>query len=403
MARLSLKESRLGASLMREFFVLVFKNLGRNRLRTGLTLIAVLALTMIYSVVRTTSYAISEMVRVDGSENRLVVRERWMFPSRFPRRYLQQIGGMKGVDDWTVWNHFGGSWDGSNRSDRMTLGMATRIDNLRAITPGLEHVDQRAIDALERERTGAIVGPKLLKLMALKVGDRFEISSRSHPGKDLSFKIVGELPDCQWSSSFFFRDDYYQDGTGDRDGVGLMWLRVANPEVGTKLAAEIERRFNHSQEQLRVETESAGVERLASRTSDIVMIINLVVTILMVDMIIILANSISITTRERRKEMAILKVLGFQAGFIRSLVIGESMLVGFIGGGVGATLTYLVSWLNSHELLPFDIPFLVMFPVPPVFIPYGFLLGATVGFLGSVVPAWNAPKVKVVDVFSKVS
>lgn len=388
---------------MWEFGILVFKNLGRNRLRTGLTLMAVLALTMIYSVVRTTSYAIGEMVRVDGSENRLIVRERWMFPSRFPRRYLQQIGNMSGVDDWTFWNHFGGSWDGSNRSDRMTLGMATRIDNLRGITPGLDELKDDAIAALQRERTGALVGPKLLKLMGVQVGDRFEISSRSHPGKDLAFKIVGELPDGQWGSSFFFRDDYYQDGTGDRDGIGLMWLKVSNPEIGKQLAAEIERRYSHSQEQLRVETESAGVERLASRTSDMVMIINLVVTILMVDMIIILANSISITTRERRKEMAILKVLGFQAGFIRSLVIGESMLVGLIGGGVGATLTYLVSWLNSQGMLPYEIPFLVMFPVPPIFIPYGFLLGASVGFLGSVVPAWNAPKVRVVDVFSKVS
>lgn len=310
---------------------------------------------------------------------------------------------MPGVDDWTVWNHFGGSWDGSNRSDRMTLGMATRIENLRSITPGLENLDPALITRMQRERTGALVGPKLLKITGLKVGDRFEVSGRSHPGKDLAFRIVGELPDGQWSSSFFFRDDYYQDATEDRDGVGLMWLKVSTPEVGKRLAAEVERRYQHSRDQLRVETESAGVERLASRTSDIVAVINLVVTILLVDMIIILANSISITTRERRKEMAVLKVLGFQAGFIRSLVIGESMLVGLIGGGVGATLTYLTSWLNGQGMLPYEIPFLVLFPVPPVFIAYGFLLGAAVGFLGSVVPAWGAPNVKVVDVFSKVS
>jgi putative ABC transport system permease protein len=101
--------------------------------------------------------------------------------------------------------------------------------------------------------------------------------------------------------------------------------------------------------------------------------------------------------------MAILKVLGFQAGFIRSLVIGESVLVGLIGGGVGAGLTFLVSWLNGRGLLPFEIPFMVVFPVPPIFIWNGFLLGAFVGFIGSALPAWNAPKVSVVDVFSKVS
>jgi putative ABC transport system permease protein len=388
---------------MWEFATLVFKNLGRNRLRTALTLLAVLTLAMIYCVVRTTSYGLSEMLRVDGSQNRLIVRERWIFPSKFPRRYLHEVGATPGVDDWTFWNHYGGSWDGSNRSDRMLLGVSTRIDNLREMTPGLETLDQQTLEALQRERTGALVGPKLLKLMGAKVGEKFEVSSRSHPGKDLVFRIVGELPDGQWSHTFFFRDDYYQDGTGDRDAVGVMWLRISNADIGARLAADIERRYSHSQDQLRVETESAGVERLSSRTSNLVLIVNLIITILMVDMIIILANSINITTRERRNEMAILKVLGFQATFIRSLVIGEAMLVGLIGGGIGASLTYLVSWLNSNGLSPIEIPFLVAFPIPARFIPDGFLLGAIVGFLGSVIPAWNAPKVKVVDVFSKVS
>lgn len=388
---------------MWEFCVLVFKNLGRNRLRTALTLLAVLTLAVINSVVRTTSHALDEMTRVDSTENRLIVRERWLFPSRFPRRYVQEVGNTSGVRDWTFWNHYGGSWDGSNRTDRMVLGMATRIDNLRRMTPGLESLSPATIEKLSHERIGALVGPKLMKLMDLKIGDRFEISGRSHPGKNLAFRVVDVLPEGQWSHTFFFRDDYYQDGTGDRDMVGLMWLQLPPDANSAKIAAEIERRYSHSQDQLRVETESAGMQRLSSRTANLVLIVNLITTILLVDMVVILANSINITTRERRREMAILKVLGFEANFIRGLVVGEAVLVGLIGGGVGATLTFVISYLNNHGALPIEIPYLVSFPVPARFIPEGFVLGALVGFLGSIVPAWNAPKVRVVDVFSKVT
>ncbi len=388
---------------MLEFAILVAKNLGRNRLRTTLTLLAVITLTVIYSVVRTTTHALAEVIRTDGSQNRLIVRERWMFPSNFPRRYLHEISNLPGVEDWTFWNNYAGAWDASNRDDHIAFGVATRVENLKSMHPGLEDLGDGAIEALRKERTGALVGPKLLRNMGLKVGQRFELLGRTHAGKNLQFKIVGVLPNNQWAHSFFFRDDYFAEATGDREKVGLMWLQVRDPETGKRLAAEIERRYANSQDQLRVETESAGAARLASRTSTLVNIVNFVVTVLMVDMVVILANSISITTRERRNEMAILKVLGFQPGFIRSLVIGESMLVGLIGGGLGAALTYAYSWLNEHSLSPVSVQLLLTCPIPLRFVLDGFLMGAGVGFLGSILPAWNAPKVRVVDVFSKVT
>jgi hypothetical protein len=54
-------------------------------------------------------------------------------------------------------------------------------------------------------------------------------------------------------------------------------------------------------------------------------------------------------------------------------------------------------------LSPVSVQFLLTCPIPLSFVTDGFLMGAGVGFLGSIVPAWNAPKVRVVDVFSKVT
>ena len=168
------------------------------------------------------------------------------------------------------------------------------------------------------------------------------------------------------------------------------------------VAAEVERLYENAPAKLRVETESAGVGRFIGRTSTVVNIINVVVTILLVDMVIVLSNSISMTVRERRREVAILKILGFQPAFILVMVVGEAVTVGAIGGLLGAGFTYVASALNLAGQFPLRIDFLLQFPVPAKFLLHGLVVGTLVGFIGSIIPAWNAQKIQVAEAFSNV-
>ena len=387
---------------MYKFFLLIFKNIGRNRLRTSLTAIAMVVLGCIYSVVDNTVQFVNKMVNSQASQTKLIVREKWIIPSRFPSRYVQSIVSIPGIDDWTTWRRYAGSYDDSGRNDRFGFGLATRIDNLKAMHEGLEDLDPALIAALAREKTGALMGPTVMKNMNWKVGQRFTFLSASHPGKNLEFRIVGVLPPGRWSRVYFFREDYFHESTQD-DSISLIWLRVRDEEAGNRVAKEIDRLFANSPSELQAETESAGVARFAGRNQHLLIIINLIVSILLVDMVVILSNSISITVRERAKELAVFKVLGFQPSFLIAMVVGEAMLVGTIGGVVGGLLAYTVSALNSMNVFGRQIQFLLEFPIPPVYVLWGLVIGAGVGFVGSLIPAWNAPKVKVSDVFSKVT
>ena len=384
---------------MLKFIELVLKNLGRNRVRTILTALAVLVLTTIYSVVDSTTAFIGQLVS-NAADTRLVIREKWIVPSQMPNRYARMIGDVPGVEDWTVWHNYIGYLDQSKRMDRRGLGIATRIDNLREMHPGLETLDPELIEEMKQEKTGALVGSGVMKAMDWRIGQRFTLISMTQAGANLEFKIVGVLPPGgRWSQNFFFREDYFQEGTGDKGRMNMMWIRVRDPAVGQQVATQIEKMFEKSDAEVLVETESAGVARLADRTQSIVAIINIVVSILLIDMLVILSNSISITTRERRREMAVFKVLGFQPGFIMAMVIGEAMLVGSIGGGLGALLAYILSSIT----LPFKLPMLLQLSVTASAIPIGLLIGAAVGFIGSIIPAWNARTVKVTDVFAKIA
>lgn len=382
---------------------LIAKNLGRNKVRTGLTACAVIVLVMIYTMVSAVTSTISTAVEAHSSETRLLVRSKWAAIEGFPRRFLPQIISMPGVAEWTSWNFYGGLLDKSGQENRKVYGLATRVDNLREMHPGLEALDKSVVESLRRNRIGALVGPKLMRTMKWKVGQRFTFIGTSRLGKDLEFEVVGVLPESDYSEAFIFRDDYYQEGVGDRDRVGLVWIRVTDASAANHLASEIEDNFAHSDTPLQVETESATASRMLNKHRSLVMLIRAVALILLIDMAIVLSNSINIATQERRVEMAVLKVLGFQPLHIAFLVVGEAVLVGALSGLLGTSLTYAYSELNQWEGWPYKAQFLLTLPIKPDAVPWGVVYGAVIGLAGSLIPASTARKVRVSDVFSHVA
>jgi putative ABC transport system permease protein len=142
---------------------------------------------------------------------------------------------------------------------------------------------------------------------------------------------------------------------------------------------------------------------MLNKHRSLVMLIRAVALILLIDMAIVLSNSINIATQERRVEMAVLKVLGFQPLHIAFLVVGEAVLVGALSGLLGTSLTYAYSELNQWEGWPYKAHFLLTLPIKPDAVPWGIVYGAVIGLAGSLIPAATARKVRVSDVFSHVA
>lgn len=388
-----------------KFFLLILKNLRRSKLRTTLTALAVTVMVTICAEMMTIIFWVHRHVQTQASQSKLLVSERWVMPSCIPARYLSLLTHEEGVEDWTLWNLYTGFLDASRQRSRLGFGLATRPDNLIEMHSGLEKLDPAAVEALKREKTGAILSADIMRQMDWKIGQQFTVLSSSHPNKDLRFKIVGVLPPGEYTRNFFFREDYFEEGTGNKETITCVWLRLRDAETARRVASRIQEQFQRRQPELKVETESAGVARFVSREQAILSIIELVASILVVDMVIVLSNSISVATRERKVEMAVLKVLGFEPSAIMVLVIGEAMLIGAVSGLIGTALAWLGSTLAVRDILPSTSAtrIFVTFPIRAEMVVWGALMGAFVGFAGSVVPAWNARKVKVSDVFAKIA
>ena len=101
--------------------------------------------------------------------------------------------------------------------------------------------------------------------------------------------------------------------------------------------------------------------------------------------------------------MAVLKVLGFQPRHVLSMVLGEGVLIGILGGGICTWTIYGLFIAFFAGGMKFPIAFFSSFSPPWEIVIYGPVLGMTVAIIGTFLPAWSARGVKASEVFSQVA
>ncbi len=185
--------------------------------------------------------------------------------------------------------------------------------------------------------------------------------------------------------------------------MNLVWLKVSNTEDFGRVATQIESSPLFSNPAVKCETASSGIASFLDAFRDLIWGMRwLLAPACILTLSMLIANAIGISVRERRMEMAILKVIGFRPYQILLLVLTESLLLGTLAGLLSGVLTYtIVNW--GFGGLKFPIAFFDVFLIPADALWWGVAVGALSALVGSLVPAWSACRVKVVDVFSKVA
>jgi putative ABC transport system permease protein len=407
-----------------KFLLLVAKNLRRNLLRTALSGLAVVVLvgvaTLILTVVRYTDLLLSD----NAKELKMMVRERWQPNSQLPPSYLVPISqGAASRDEdvrpveFLAWQHYSGALD---RAQNLAL-LAFDPAKLRTMVDALEDLDPAlpaAIDPRQGgKKEGVLLGRKHVDRLGLRVGDRFRLTGRGIcQGIDLEFEVAGVLPEgglSDWLA--IMNGDYFNDAVDAYRGPGRskhaldqtrlngVSLRFADPQDYGLVARQVVESPLFQKPQVKCETMAAVFAGMLEAYRDLFWGAKwLLLPAILVTMTLVVANAIAINVRERQKEMALLKVLGFHPRQILTLVVGEALLVGGVSGLVGAGLT--LGFFNyTLGGLKFPVAMISNFLVPVQALAWGLGMGAGAALLGSLAPAWTARSVKVADVFSKVA
>ncbi len=427
-----------------KFFLLIVKNLRRNLLRTTLTSLSIIVLVFMVTLIWTMIYRLGTITEEKSKDFKLIVTEKWQIPSMMPMTHgdyldpanpkcvLPKELGIK-PNDFMTWSFYGGFLDPVQRSwETLVFMFVMDPQKIRPMMDELDNLDPALVNKLARTRNGVLLGRKRLERINKRVGERFTVYSMNYKNIDLEFEIVGVLPDGRYEELGIMNEKYFNE---ELDGypknpknpnrgkphplaekrLNLIWLRVRDKETFAKVADLIEngvesmstktRRKMIVDPEVKCETASSGVARYLDAYRDLFRFIKWgLVPAILFTMTLIIANAISISVRERRTEMAVLKVLGFRPIHVLVLVLGEAVLVGGLSGFLAGAVTY---WAVNQLMGGIPFPILWMskadFLIPVHALWWGLAVGTITAFLGSVVPALSARSVKVSEVFAKVA
>jgi putative ABC transport system permease protein len=240
-----------------------------------------------------------------------------------------------------------------------------------------------------------LVGRQVLKEHGWKIGDNVGLKSLSYP-LSLEFRIVGEIPN-ERSPHFWLRHEYLEEALREKgitlDRVSLIWASVADPNQVSAVVQAIDATFRNSDTETRSETERSFFASFFGSLQGLVRIIMLVTALVVVCIVFIAANTASLAIRERLRELAVMKALGFRWRTLFGLLVAEatflSLLAGAIGAGIAIGLTLLIrrfaGW--NPELGP-----LASFVVTQTVLVQGLFVALFAGIVSGVVPAYGASR-----------
>lgn len=418
--------AEMTGSFASKLILIMFRGLRRSPLRTSLTYLALFVLTTVLVFLYTILTFIGNVTTEKEANFKAIITNKTMIPSQMPVGYYDKVRTIcleklpedmrpvNGENDLMSWSFVGGSTDKVNRRPDNSMFMfcsepskiTTMMDGLDDLTGEEKDLLDRGVQAMKDNKQAIIVSQSRLKKMNLRIGQRIKLYGLNYPDMVFDLDIIGTLPDGKYEGVGFMNKSYLEDLMRQKPDdyvmkkkdLNLIWIRLPNKAAFERLNAMIgEDQFNDPP--VKMETASSGIGSWLDAYKDIFFGMKYIMTPAMVAiMCLVIANAISISVRERRTEMAVLKVLGFQPRHVMVLVLGEAILVGLMAGGMAAFLC----WFGIGNL-KLQIAFFGAFIVPWQALVYGPLLGVAVSVLGSIGPAVSAKNVKVAEVFARVA
>ncbi len=426
----------LGAAVAyRKYVLLILRSLARNLRRTLLTSLAIFVLVFVITQIWSVLWFLNLVTEEKSNDFKAIVTERWQLPSQMPFSYAGSLSegaaahpeDVRPVDSMT-WQFYGGTIDPSKRTRESIVfffcmepaKILTMMDGLDELTPQQRAQLEVDVKTMQDNKRGAILGKDRLAALNKKVGERITVTAIGNfKDINLEVEIIGEFAASRYDQSAILNRAYLNDALDSYNTaakskgqpkhpmtektLNLVWLKVPDTRAFNQVSEQIMSSSLYTAPAVKIETASSGVASFLDAYRDILWGIRwLLVPAMLVIMSLVMAITISISVRERRAEMAVMKVLGFRPGTIMGLVLGEAMLLGVTTGFISSFVTW---YLVNHVMggVKFPIAFFPAFFIPAQALLWGPALGGVTAFAGSVLPAWAARSVKVSEVFSKVS
>jgi len=378
-----------------KYLYLIFSNLKRKKLRTGLTLMSILVAFLLFGYLAAIRQAFDAGVEVAGAD-RLIVRHKVSIIQLLPESYEARIEQVDGVDNAVASTWFGGIYQ---EPRNFFAQIPIKPEELFDMFPEYVVSDEQKAAWLAT-RTGALVGRGTMERFGWKIGDRIPINAtiwrKKDGGMTWEFDIVAVYDGAEKgtdTSQFFFRYDYFDETRANGQGlVGWYTVRVTDPDRAAEVASAIDAEFANSPQETKTEPEGAFIQGFANQIGNIAFIIISIMSAVFFTILLVAGNTMAYTVRERTNELAVLKAIGFTDRGVLGLVLGESLALTCVGGVLGLGLAMLLVSLGD----PTDGSFPVFY-LPVSSILAGFALIVAMAFVAGILPALQAQRLQIAD------
>ncbi|MBU2928627.1 ABC transporter permease [Winogradskyella psychrotolerans] len=261
-----------------------------------------------------------------------------------------------------------------------------------------DYIVDGSAEALQNTDNSILLGIEIAKKMALKVGDRIQVSPIN--GGVFPLKIVG----------------FYQSGISELDAVQSFSniktvqrilgeannyitdvnVKLYDIENAMTLAQDIQQQFNLKA--VDIKTANAQFETGTD-------IRNLITYAVSVTLLIVagfgIYNILNMLIYEKMNDIAILKAIGFSGKDVQLIFMSQAMIIGFVGGVLGLLIGYGLSSLIAT--IPFEteaMPTVETYPIDiqPSFFIIGFTFAMLSTFLAGYLPSRKAKKIDPVTI-----
>ena len=374
-----------------KFLPLMLKSLLRKKTRTLLTMASIL-LPLLVICVLGTMLDVLENGDPSGGRGmyRIIVRHKVSLSFFIPDAYRNRIQALDGVLGISAFSWFGGTYiddSADNQFARFTCDPAAFL----AIYDEAEIIEGSAADWIA-DKSGMLAGESLCKKYGWKLGDKITLKGDIFPvNVELTLRAIYRAEEA--STVYFHRSMVEEALPGMKGRVGTLWLKTDSPESVSRLCREIDALFENSDAPVKAESEKEFQNSFISMLGNVKFMVSSICIAITAVILLIAANTMAMSARERITEVAVLRTLGFQKPTILSLLLGESLLLSLIGGGLGlllfsVALPVMKEWLKTTPGAGFAAG---MRLAPPV-LWTAFLITVAVGFLAGLVPAIQAAR-----------
>jgi len=169
-------------------------------------------------------------------------------------------------------------------------------------------------------------------------------------------------------------------------------VRVADPDRAAEVAAAIDAEFANSPNETKAEPEGAFVQGFANQMGNIGFIMMSIIAAVFFTILLVAGNTMAYAVRERTNELAVLKAVGFSDRTVLGLVLGESLLLTALGGGLGLGLAWLL--VSAGDPTSGALP---LFYIPGRVLAAGVALIVVMALVAGILPALQAGRLRIAD------